>query len=113
MIKIKLTLDVINDLRNLANSIETLVGAMENIETTSSETKEIPKKKKIKKSEEPKQPEAKEPTLEEVRAAMAEKNREGHREKIKAIIVNHGANKLTSLDPVHFSEILKEVEAIK
>ena len=44
---------------------------------------------------------------------MAEKNREGHREKVKAIIHKYGANKLTALDPKHYAEVLKEVGEIK
>lgn len=119
MSKIKLALSIVDDLRSLANSIETLAATMEGNEP---ETKLNTASKKSKVTKEPKagketaivkEPEQKQPTLEELRAAMAEKNREGHREKVKAIIVNHGANKLTALDPACYSEVLKEVEAIK
>ena len=50
----------------------------------------------------------KQPALEEVRAFLADKSRDGHREAIKAILLKYGADKLTSLDPVHYSKVLKE-----
>ncbi len=128
MSKTKLALDVVSDLKSLAESIETLVRAMEGQtepvadaqkEQTASNPKNKEKDAEAKKSEtadvssEEKQPPEKQPTLEEVRALMAEKNREGHREAVKAIIHKYGANKLTALDPAHFAQVLKEVGEIK
>jgi hypothetical protein len=121
MSKIKLALDVVSDLKSLAESIETLIHAMESNEVTSEE----PTKKKSKakaKAEEPEPeveeapietPEEKQPTLEEVRAAMADKSRDGHREAVKAIITKYGANNLSSLDPKHYAAALKEVGELK
>lgn len=132
MSKIKLALEVANDLKSLAESIETLVHAMEsnspNLEDEAP-VKETKKKSKPKvkepeaeapteeavgeKAVEEKAPEEKEPTLEEVRAAMADKSRDGHREAVKAIITKYGANNLSSLDPKHYRAALKEVGEIK
>lgn len=124
MSKIKLALDVVSDLKSLAESIETLVHAMESNEVANEE----PTKKKSKakaKVEEPEtkepevgevpveEPEEKQPTLEEVRAAMADKSRDGHREAVKAIITKYGANNLSSLDPKYYAAALKEVGALK
>ena len=119
MSKIKLALDVVSDLKSLAESIETLVRAMEANEAAP--TNEEPTKKKSKakaKTEEPEPeveevPEEKQPTLEEVRAAMADKSRDGHREAVKAIITKYGANNLSSLDPKHYAAALKEVGELK
>jgi len=102
-----------------------LVHAMESNEVTNEE----PTKKKSKakaKAEEPETkelevgeapveevPEEKQPTLEEVRAAMADKSRDGHREAVKAIITKYGANNLSSLDPKHYAAALKEVGELK
>lgn len=144
MSKIKLALDVVSDLKSLAESIETLVYAMETNESmvtnepivTADETvKETKKRSKAKpaevvKAEDPKigvekiedpqgempekaAPEEKQPTLEEVRAAMADKSRDGHREAVKAIITKYGANKLSALDPKHYAAALKEVGELK
>jgi len=132
MSKIKLALEVANDLKSLADSIETLVHAMEsngpNLEDEAP-VKETKKKSKPKEKEpeaeapteevaeekavEEKAVEEKEPTLEEVRAAMADKSRDGHREAVKAIITKYGANNLSSLDPKHYRAALKEVGEIK
>jgi len=126
MSKIKLALDIVSDLKSLAESIETLVRAMEANEVVP--TNEEPTKKKsktkakVEESEpeveeaevaEVEEPEEKQPTLEEVRAAMADKSRDGHREAVKAIITKYGANNLSSLDPKHYATALKEVGELK
>jgi uncharacterized membrane protein YdbT with pleckstrin-like domain len=127
MSKIKLALDVVSDLKSLAESIETLVRAMEANEAAP--TNEEPTKKKSKAKAKVEEPEAevaeveeapveeaaeeKQPTLEEVRAAMADKSRDGHREAVKAIITKYGANNLSSLDPKYYAAALKEVGELK
>lgn len=120
MSKIKLALDVVSDLKSLAGSIETLARSMEDggpIETNEPE-KETKKKSKqatkAKAKEAPKAaPKEKQPTLEEVRAVMADKSRDGHREAVKAIITKYGANNLSSLDPEHYAAALKEAGDLK
>ena len=127
MSKIKLALDVVSDLKSLAESIETLVHAMESNEPNLEN--EEPTKKKSKAKAKVEEPETKEPevgeapveeapeekpiTLEEVRAAMADKSRDGHREAVKAIITKYGANNLSSLDSKHYAAALKEVGELK
>jgi hypothetical protein len=111
MSKIKLALDVVSDLKSLAESIETLVSAMEANEVAP--INEEPTKKKSKAKVKAEEPEEKQPTLEEVRAAMADKSRDGHREAVKAIITKYGANNLSSLDPKHYAAALKEVGELK
>jgi hypothetical protein len=125
MSKIKLALDVVSDLKSLAESIETLVHAMESNEVANEEPAKKKSKAKPKEEEtETKEPEVgetpveeapeeKHPTLEEVRAAMADKSRDGHREAVKAIITKYGANNLSSLDPKHYAAALKEVGELK
>ena len=129
MSKIKLALDVVSDLKSLAESIETLVHAMESNEVANEEPTKKKSKTKAKEEEtENKElevgevtietpveeaPEEKQPTLEEVRAAMADKSRDGHREAVKAIITKYGANNLSSLDPKHYADALKEVGELK
>jgi len=120
MSKIKLALDVVSDLKSLAESIETLVRAMESNGVADEETTKKKSKAKaktdetgIKEPEVEEVPEEKQPTLEEVRAAMADKSRDGHREAVKAIITKYGANNLSSLDPKHYAAALKEVGELK
>lgn len=131
MSKIKLALDVVSDLKSLAESIETLVHAMESNEIAPTNeaadepVKETKKRAKTKQAPEPvneepeaevaseEAPEEKQITLEEVRAAMADKSRDGHREAVKAIITKYGANNLSSLDSKHYAAALKEVGELK
>ncbi|WP_243284264.1 hypothetical protein [Clostridium tyrobutyricum] len=100
MDKNKIIQDIIVNLKGITSSLETLV-------KTLNESADSEQKKNTKEIEQ------KQPTLEEVRAAMAEKNREGHREEVKAILVKYSANKLTALDPEHYVEVLKKVGEIK
>lgn len=123
MSKIKLALDVVSDLKSLAESIETLVHAMESNDVAIEANEEPVKKKskakakvekaEIKEPEVEEVPEEKQPTLEEVRAAMADKSRDGHREAVKAIITKYGANNLSSLDHKYYAAALKEVGELK
>ena len=111
MSKMKLALDVVSDLRSLAGSIETLVRSME--EGGPKEPEKATKKKSKQTSKAKSTPKEKQPTLEEVRAMMADKSRDGHREAVKAIITKYGANNLSSLDPKCYGAALKEVGEIK
>ncbi len=121
MSKIKLALDVVSDLKSLAESIEILVHAMEsNEEPTKKKSKvkamvEEPetKESEVEEASDEEVQEEKQPTLEEVRAAMADKSRDGHREAVKAIITKYGANNLSSLDSKHYAAALKEVGELK
>jgi hypothetical protein len=54
------------------------------------------------------QSEAPKPTLEEVRGVLADKSREGHTAAIREIILSHGAERLSDLDPAEFPAVLAE-----
>lgn len=51
-------------------------------------------------------------TLEEVRAVLAEKSREGFTAQIREILVKHGAEKLSAVNPSEYEALLKEVEVL-
>lgn len=57
-------------------------------------------------------PEKKTFTLEEVRAALLEKRKAGYREEVKALLVRHGAQKLTEIDPSEYDALMAEAEII-
>lgn len=52
-------------------------------------------------------------TLEQVRAILAEKSRNGHTAEIRALLQNYGAAKLSQIDPVHYKALLAEAEVMK
>lgn len=110
MSRIKLLLDVIEDIRSLGDSLQVLADAM-----ASDETKEEPKKKPKPKSESQSEPLAEEKcdvTLETVRAVCAEKSRAGFTAEVKAIITKYGADKLSAVKPEYYAAVLAEVEVL-
>ena len=56
---------------------------------------------------------AKEFTFTEVRTILAEKSRAGHTADIKKILVSHGAEKLSEIDPSEYAAIVAEVEVLE
>jgi len=51
-------------------------------------------------------------TLEQVRAVLADKSRAGHTAEVKALLVKHGAPKLSQIDPTEYEALLKDAEVI-
>ncbi len=125
--KVKLLLDVIGDLRSLADSLQAVAdavaenGAAEEELMTTKEPEKAEKsgkgaaKNTAKKEEKPaaKQvTEEKALTLEEVRAVLAEKSRSGHTEEVRGLLAKHGADKLSEIDPAEYAALLAEAEVL-
>jgi hypothetical protein len=53
-------------------------------------------------------PEPKPITLEQVRAVLAEKSRNGHTADVRALLEAHGAAKLSTIDPKEYPALLAE-----
>ena len=125
--KVKLLLDVIGDLRSLADSLQAVADAVADndvaAETEATVTKEPEKAgrsgkaaakntaKKEAKAEK-QEPEEKPLTLEEVRAVLAEKSRSGHTEEVRELLAKHGADKLSEIDPAEYAALLAEAEVL-
>ena len=58
------------------------------------------------------QPESKPLTLEDVRAVLAEKSRNGHTAKIRELLEKHGAAKLSEIDPKKYAALVAEAEVL-
>ena len=124
--KVKLLLDVIGDLRSLADSLQAVADAVADSDAAEAEmtvTKEPEKagrsgkaaakntaKKEAKAAKQ--EPEEKPLTLEEVRAVLAEKSRSGHTEEVRALLNKHGADKLSEIDPAEYAALLAEAEVL-
>jgi len=54
----------------------------------------------------------KQPTLEEVRAILADRASNGHREAVQALIHKHGAKKLSEIDPSDYLSLIEEASAL-
>ncbi len=126
--KVKLLLDVIGDLRSLADSLQAVADAVadnnaaEAEMTTTKEPEETGKAGKTGKSAKNtakkdakaarQEPEEKPLTLEEVRAVLAEKSRSGHTEEVRELLAKHGADKLSEIDPAEYAALLAEAEVL-
>ena len=51
-------------------------------------------------------------TLEQVRAVLADKSRQGHTAEIRTLLQKYGASKLSGIDPVHYRALLADVEVL-
>ncbi len=128
MEKVKLLLDVIGDLRSLADSLQAVADVVaDNKSAAEAElmsTKEPEKagktrkgaaKNTAKKDAKPaakQEPEEKPLTLEEVRAVLAEKSRAGHTAEVRELLNRHGADKLSEIDPAEYAALLAEAEVL-
>lgn len=63
-------------------------------------------------ADKPESPDVKPFTLEQVRAVLAEKSRDGHTAKVRALLEKHGAAKLSEIDPVEYAALLAEAEVL-
>ena len=102
--KSELLLDIVTNLRSLATSLETsaaasLIDAEKDMQTPA--------------TEQTKQEAVKAVTLEEVRAALAEKSMAGLTDSIRGLLEKHGAPKLSQIDPANYAALLADAEALK
>lgn len=110
MSRIKLLKQVVDDLKNLSSSLEDLCLAMEgdsisteaktekNTSAKSNESNSDDKKRGIK--------------LEDVRAILAEKTRQGFTKDIKQIILDLGATKLSEVKEHDYPILLQKAEGL-
>lgn len=123
--KVKLLLDVIGDLRTLADSLQAVADAVADSSaaeaelTTTKEPEKAGKAGKAAKNTSKKdakaakqEPEEKPLTLEEVRAVLAEKSRSGHTEEVRELLTKHSADKLSEIDPAEYAVLLAEAEVL-
>ena len=102
MIKVKLLIDVVSDMRSLADSIEVVCNAMR-------ESDAAPEKVPATKTEPAKEPDI---PLEKVRMVLAEKSQLGFTAEVREIIGKYGADKLSAVDKAYYADILKDAEVI-
>ena len=82
------------------NEIRELYGGA-NVPSTSLETKPTP------------EPEEKPPTLEELRAYLADLARKGHTQEIQAMLLRHGYKKISEVPATEYPAILEEARSFE
>ena len=89
----------VGELRNAAQSLNTVADSLTALFSgTQPETSVQPTSKPL--------------TLEDVRAVLAEKSRNGHTAKIRELLEKHGAAKLSEIDPQKYAALLAESEVL-
>ena len=122
MSRMKLLLDVVSDLRSLADSLQAVADAavQDGTEPPDQSPEEQPvrkpEKKTVAKKQEPPSEtpvsETKPMPLEQVRAVLAEKSRAGHTAEVRALLLKHGADKLSEVDPAEYPALLADAEVL-
>ena len=107
MSKIKLLLDVVGDLRSLADSLQAVAEAMAGNEPAEAAQAEKPTTAKEANSQ------PKVVTLEQVRAVLADKSQQGFTADVRALLQKYGAPKLSQIDPVNYAALLADAEGLK
>ncbi|MGJ0751444.1 MULTISPECIES: rRNA biogenesis protein rrp5 [Enterococcus] len=104
MSRMKLVLQVTEDVQALADSLRELAEAMQSGEPEPTQgTKTEP---------EPQVEEVKQPTLEEVRGLLARKSQEGKSAEVKALIEKFGASRLSEIQPESYLDLMAEAEGL-
>lgn len=94
---------VIEELRNAAATIKDTADWLAEQFSDSEETVSVEKVRSEKKPV---------LTLEEVRAVLAEKSRNGHTAEIRSLLQKYGATKLSAVDPKHYEALLMDAEVL-
>ncbi len=104
MSKVKLLLDVVEDMRSLADSIQAVADAMLQSETPAAEPAPV-------ETDAPK-PKEKPITLEQVRSVLAELSHDGKTEAVRELLLKYGAPKLSGIDPKNYKALLADAEVL-
>ena len=93
----------VSELRRVAQSLNTVADSLTSLFSGSQPRTSVQPESK---------PTSKPITLEDVRAVLAEKSRNGHTAKIRELLEKHGAAKLSEIDPQKYSALLAEAEVL-
>ena len=89
----------VSELRNAAHSLNSVADSLTSLFSGSQPESSV-------------RPTSKPLTLEDVRAVLAEKSRNGHTAKIRELLEKHGAAKLSEIDPKKYAALLAEAEVL-
>jgi len=108
--RIKLLLDVIEDIRSLADSLQAVATALgQSDQETAAAPAPAPEAPP---APAPADPPPKAITLEDVRAVLAEKSHDGYTDQVRGLLQKYGAEKLSGVDPKHYAALLKDAEVL-
>lgn len=99
--------DIVLNLRALADNFQVLADIVTGSGATEAYQPETPASEKVP------EPKTKPVTLEQVRAVLADKSQQGLTAEVRALLEKYGAQKLSQIDPAHFSALLTDAEKLK
>lgn len=105
MSRIKLLLDVVQDMRNLADSLQAVADVLE--QGGSQKPDEKPAE-----PGDPPAPPKPEISLEDVRTLLGQKSREGYTDAVRALLQQFGATKLSEIKPADYGALMKAAEEL-
>lgn len=106
MSKIKLLLDVVEDMRRLADSLSTIADSLQG--NTPDPDQEVTSSEEIK----PQKHTEPAITIEQVRAVLADKSGEGKTNEVKALLYKYDAGKLSGVKPEDYPALLEEARKL-
>ena len=116
MSKVQLLLDVVDNMRALADSIQAVANTMrENESDWSAEPTSMPESVQPVSAEPetiPAPKSAKQITLPELRTALGKLSRDGYTDQIRDLIRKYGAERLGEVDSANYGALLKEAEEL-
>lgn len=117
MSKVKLLLNVVGNMRNLADSLQELCDVLRSNEeclnkpTSKEQDTEV---EHLENNEEQSQPTPSESTptisLEEVRGVLAKKAQDGKQAEVRELIQSYGVDRLSEVDTIYYVELMKKAE---
>lgn len=105
--KTKLLFNLARELRSLADSVQAVADAMADNEPTETAQPETPVVAKEA------EPTVKTVTLEQVRAALADKSQQGFTAEVRTLLEKYGAPKLSQIDPANYAALIADAESLK
>ena len=108
MSKVQLLLDVVDNMRALADSIQSVANTMAGNEVDRSFPEEQKVPEPIPSGKKP----AKTVSLPEVRAVLGKLSHDGYTDQIRELIQKYGADRLGDVDPRYYAELLAEAEGL-
>ena len=112
MSRMKLLLDVIEDMRSLADSLQAVTTALGQSDPEDAAASAPAPTPAAPPAPAPADPPPKAITLEEVRAVLAERSHDGYTDQVRGLLQKYGAEKLSGVDPKHYAALLKDAEVL-
>lgn len=105
MSKMKLLLDVVDDMRRLADSLQTVADSIAGNTDADDQPDQQP-------APQPEKSKAPVITIDQVRAVLAEKSGQGKTKEVKALLYKYDAGKLSGVKPEDYPALMEEAQKL-